>query len=446
MITAPANKTTPLKMPPVPDGKAGFKALQALVRHRSPLAALETLHREMGDIFRINTIPGFNPVVLVGPEANKFVLVTHSNELRWRMEQDPITRLLRQGLLVIDGEPHDKLRHLMSPAFHRRMITHYIEAMWRCTDRVTSAWVDGKTYDMLAELRRMALIILFKTLFNVDLQPELERLWPAILKTLKYVSPGAWLFWPNVPRPGYTRAAQQLDGYLHHIIQTRRKVPGDTGDLLGQLVAIPDLSDDLIRDQLLTMIVAGHDTVTALMAWTLYLLGKHPGSMLRVQTEIDAMLGAEPPTFKSLGQLNYLEQVIKEAMRLYPPAHAGMRRAAKDLNFQGYHIPAGTRIMYSIYLSHRQPDYWPEPDKFDPDRFTPEQHRQRPAHTYVPFGGGSRHCIGAAFGLVEAKVVLARILQQFNLTLIRDNVHPHMGVTLEPRPGVITQVNHRGKS
>jgi cytochrome P450 len=135
--------------------------------------------------------------------------------------------------------------------------------------------------------------------------------------------------------------------------------------------------------------------------------------------------------------------VVKEALRLYPPAHAGMRLAKIDLEYQGYQIPAGTRLMYSVYLSHRQAQYWPQPNRFEPERFSSEQNRRRVPNTYVPFGGGPRNCIGAAFGLVEAKVVMARILQQFELELSQGKVHPHMGVTLEPRPGVLMKVTRR---
>jgi cytochrome P450 len=203
------------------------------------------------------------------------------------------------------------------------------------------------------------------------------------------------------------------------------------------------MSDDLIRDQLLTMLIAGHDTSTALLAWTLCLLGQHPDVLQQVQAEVDAVLGAEPPAFEQLNGLKYLEQVIKESLRLYPPIHLGMRIAATDLEFQGYHIPAGARVLYSIYLSHRMPEYWPDPEKFDPDRFRPEQNRTRPAFVYVPFGGGPRICIGFAFAEVEVKVVLARLLQMFELTLLNDDVHAHMGATLEPRPGVMMKAKRR---
>jgi cytochrome P450 len=440
-----------LSDPPVPKGEAGLQALQVLLRQRSILAALESLHKELGDVFRLS-LPGFNPVVLVGPEANRFVLITARGDLHWRPEGDPVTELLRHGVLVEDGERHDQLRRHMNPALHRRMLPGYVEAMVRCTDRVSRSWNDSVPHDMLVEMRRIALLILTDTMFEVDFGPELDRLFPAILRILSYISPGLWLLWRGVPRPGYRQARRQIDEYLHQIIQARRAVaslPGQPGDgppddLLGLLVTTSGMSDDLIRDQLLTMLIAGHDTSTALLAWALYLLGRHPDVMARVQDEVDRVLGADIPTFDQLNQLQYLEQVIKETLRLYPPIHLGMRIAATDLAFQGYRIPAGTRVMYSIYLTHRHQQYWPQPERFDPERFSSEQNRARPHYIYLPFGGGPRNCLGFAFAHVEAKIVLARIFQNFSLKLDQTTrVHPHMGATLEPRPGVWMSVQRR---
>lgn len=428
--------------PPGPTARAGLVALQTLARQRNILDMLAVLHRELGHVFRL-PLPGFNPVVLVGPEANQFVLVTARHKLRWRAEADPVTNLLEHGLLVTDGPEHETLRHLMNPALHRRMLNHQIEVMRRRTDQVLATWKDGRPYDMLAEMRRIALLILIDALFKVDFSPEMERLWPAILRTLAYISPGPWLVWPGMPRPGYSRARRKLDDYLHQIITARRAAPGAADDLLGLLVATPGLSDEVIRDQLLTMLIAGHDTSTALLAWALYLLGRHPAVMAQAQAEVEAVLGSQPPTLAGLAELRYLDQVMNETLRLYPPIHTGLRLAAEDLEFQGYRIPAGTRVMYSIYLSHRLECSWPEPDRFDPARFGPEQRQTRPPYTFLPFGSGPRNCIGLAFAQVEAKVVLARILQNFDLNLTQAMVRPHMGATLEPHPGVIVQVRRR---
>ncbi len=428
--------------PPVPSGQVGLQALQVILQQKNILAALSVFHREMGDVFRLG-LPGFRPTMLVGPEANRFVLIDQRKNLRWRFEQDPVAKLLGHDILVEDGDLHDSIRRRMNPALHRKMLDTYVSEMVRCTDEVTESWTGDSPLDMLVEMRRAALLILVQTMFRVDFMPEMDRLWQPILKLLDYISPGLWLIWPGAPRLGYQRAWWQMDDYLYRIIRARRENIGETNDLLGLLVTTPGLSDELIRDQLLTMLIAGHDTSTALLAWVWYLLGSHPDAMRQAQTEVDTVLGSEPPEPTHMSQLCYLEQVVKETLRLYPPIHLGTRLAATDLEFQGYRIPAGSRILYSIYLSHRHPKYWPNPDQFDPDRFTPEREKALPPFLYVPFGGGARICLGFLFSQIEAKVVLARILQNFTLELVNERVRPHMGATLEPKPGVTMRVRRR---
>jgi cytochrome P450 len=432
-----------LVQPPVPNSAAGRAALKALIQERNILAALQALHREMGDVFRI-PLPGFNPVVLVGPEANHFVAVEGRGDLRWRTEGDPVTKLLRRGLLVTDGDLHDRLRRTMNPSLHKQRLDGYLQSMWVRTDEVSAGWKAAQPVDMLVEMRKIALLVLMDTLFAVDFRPQIERLWEAILRTLAFISPGMWVIWPGIPRLGYQRAIDKLNAYLYQIIAKRRAAKGSGRDLLGELIEA-GMSDDLIRDQLITILIAGHDTSTALLAWSLYLLGSHPEDLMRAQAEVDAQLGNERPSMEAISRMEFLERVNKEALRLYPPIHIGNRMAAQDLTFQDYRIPAGTRVVYSIYLTHRHPQYWDEPESFHPDRFLSERVQSLPHYAYVPFGGGPRNCIGMAFAQVEAKVILARLLQKYNFKLASKAVHPHMGATLEPRPGVPMYVRARKK-
>lgn len=398
---------------------------------------MQVFHRETGDVFRLS-LPGFNPVVLVGPEACHFVLVNARDQLLWRMEGDPITNLLIHGVLVEDGESHERIRRSLNPALHKQMLAGYTESMLRRTDQVTAAWSDDQPLDMLVEMRKIALLILMDTLFNVDYMPEIERLWNAVLNLIGYISPGVWLVWKDAPRRGYHQARAQMDEYLLRIIRLRRDAGAKNSDMLSVLIQA-EMPDTLIRDQLMTMLIAGHDTSTAMLSWALYLLAKHPESAASVHQEIDAVLGGEMPTAASTLQLPYLNRVIDETLRLYPPIHLGSRITASDLEFNGYALPAGTRVLYSIYLTHRHPDYWQNPDDFDPERFAPQHKASRPPYTYLPFGGGPRNCIGMAFAQVETRVVLARLLQQFKLIQRGGHVHLHMGATLEPRPGVLIQ-------
>lgn len=426
---------------PVPNSQLSLLALRAMIRERTVLAALEVFSQELSPIFQL-ALPGFKSMMMVGPEAARFVLVSGRDDLRWRNEHDPVTELLRHGVLVEDGEAHDRIRRAMNPALHKQMLRLYVDNMLRCTDQVVDCWIDGRSRDMLVELRRVALLVLTKTLYQVDFAPEMEPLWKAILHLLNHISPGLWMIWHGVPRPGYVSNRKKMDDYLYRIIRNRRQAKGDPSDLLGLLVHHSDMDDDLIRDQLITMLIAGHDTSTALLSWVMYLVGQHPAIMQKIHDEVDRILGDSPAQFEHLNQLTYLDQVIDETLRMYPPIHLGSRMTATDLEYQGYTIPANTRVMYSIYLTHRMEQYWDHPRDFDPERFAPGKTRPAP-YTFLPFGGGARNCIGAAFAQVEAKVVLARLFQKYRFELSRRPVHPHMGATLEPRPGVYMTVKHR---
>lgn len=414
--------------------QTGLLALQAL-RHGfgGILPILEIVQRELGDIFQL-TLPGFSPVFVAQPEAIRQVLVEQRDAFLWRLPEDPVTRLLRCGMLVTDGESHDVLRTIMDPSSHRKHFAPRCEHIWQECDRVLDQWQLGRTYNMLVEMRKLALLIFERVYFSHALLPELDTIWQPILRTLDYIGPGIWvLFGVNNP-PSETRI---LDEHLYALIRQRRTQPDPPDDLLTHLVRSLD-DDKLVLDQMLTMLIAGHDTSTAHLAWTLYLLGKHPHWLHQAQNEVQEKLGANPPTPENVADLHILDQVIKESLRLYPPIHVGSRLAIRDVELGGYSIPVGTRVMISYYLVQRHPDIWEAPDSFQPQRWA-EGFRPAP-FTYLPFGGGPRNCIGASFAQLEARLVLARLLQRFRLSLRSDHVFPHMGATLEPRPAVNMQV------
>lgn len=436
----PEPASTPEARPlPIPGAESGRQALTAL-RRGGILEALRVVRDRIGPLFRL-PLPGFDPIVVSGPAANRFVLATDRRRFAWRNETDPVTRLLRHGVLVEDGQSHDDLRRALSPPLHRQAVPAYLPAMAGALDREDAGWTSGMRIDMLPQLRRITLLILVETLFGVDFGPDLDRLWKPILRLLAYISPGPWVVWPGAPRWGHRRARREVDAYLFRLIRDRRSNPRGH-DLLTHLVRDTPLDDDAIRDQLLTMLIAGHDTTTALLAWALVLLGRHPESMARARSEVDANLAGQVPTTESLESLGYLDAVVRETLRLYPPIHLGNRRTMEEMQFGGYRLPGDRRLLVSIYLTHRDPQQWPDPDRFDPDRFLGGP----PAapYAYIPFGGGPRNCIGAHYGLVEAKAVLARLLQRWHLQLLDRPIHPHMGATLEPRPGVWMKVQRRG--
>jgi cytochrome P450 len=412
--------------------------LKGFILERSPLAAMQVLFARMERFFQI-PLPAFKAYVVGGPLANRQVLVTERKKLLWRSPGDPVTALLRHGVLVVDGEEHDKYRSVMEPLLAPGNLPNYVRQMLRHVDRVTDTWTDGQTLDMLIESRRIALLIIMDTLFSVDFWDDMPRMWKSILKAIEYISPGAWIVFPKIPRPGYRKYIQALDHYLYGIIQRRRSA-APRHDMLGHLMDA-GLDDERIRDQMLTMLIAGHDTSTALLAWTFYLLGVNPEMYSRLQSELDQSLQGQPPLTPAGWQPPLLDEIIKESLRLYPPIHLGTRRVAESIDFDGHNVPAGERLIYSIYLTHRDPAIWESPEDFKPERFT--HGCTRPPFAYVPFGGGPRACIGAAFGQVEARLVLARLLQTQHFQLLNPKVHTHMGATLEPRPGVFMRVRRK---
>jgi cytochrome P450 len=421
-----------LSLPPAPGLATGWRALKALIGGRGPLAALSAVHRDLGPVFQL-PVPGFNPIVMAGPEAARFVMLDARADLSWRLESDPVVRLLRHGLLVEDGAAHAALRQVIDPALHRRQLGRYLKAMLAGIERLSDGWGQAATVDALAAMREASLLILTEALFGVDLAPALGQLWRPILRTLQFIGPGLWLVWPGIPRPGYGTARRILDAYLYALVAARRAAPGD--DLVSDLVGA-GLDDDAVRDQLLTLLIAGHDTSTALLAWSLHALTQHPAVLARAQAEVLDRLGPGPITLGALAQLEYLDWVVKETLRRHPPIHIGNRRIMRDLAFGGYRLPAGRRLLFSIYLTHHDPASWLDPERFDPERFAPGASHARSAYSYLPFGAGPRFCLGAAFSQLEARAVLAYLLRHFRLAAAPGRVHEKMGATLEPEPAV----------
>ena len=406
--------------------ETGRAALSALLKEGSPLGPLKVMAQHVGRFFQI-PIPGFRPYVVFGPEANRKILVTERDKVLWR-NTDPVTDILQRGVLIVDGEEHDHYRRLMEPPLHPSHLPEYTSRFLFHTDRVSVQWHDGEVVDMLVESRKIALLIILDTLFSKDAWDDLPFLWTPILKAIEFISPGMWIFWRNMPRPGYKKHLKILDDYLYRLIAKRRMGIFEP-DLLQHLVDA-GLSDDVIRDQMLTMLIAGHDTSTALLAWTFALLGQHPDIHQRVVQEVD-----------TLEKSPLLDQVIKESLRLYPPIHIGNRRVEKEMQFTEGSVPAGERMFYSIYLTHRDPSIWENAEEFCPERFA--HGRKTPPFSYIPFGGGPRACIGGAFGQAEARIVMAHLLRTYKFEFTNHKIHAHMGATLEPRPGVRMKVTKR---
>jgi len=430
---------------PKPTPQAGLRALRAILTGRSVVPALSVFHAETGDIFKLSAL-NFSAIMMAGPEAGRFILTDHRESFIWRLESDPITELLMHSVLVEDGETHDAMRSQLTPSLHRAMMTRYAAGMVARTDQIIDTWADGQRIDMLVEARKIALLILMDSLFDVDFTPELKRLWDSVIYLIKFISPGFWMFWRGVPKPGYKKYRAQMDDYLVQIIGIKRDLLAknptpDTMDMITYLIHV-GMPPARIRDQLMTMLIAGHDTSTAQLSWVFHLLGQHPDALIRAQTEVDTVLQARTPDAENTASLVWVEQCLKETLRLYPPIHLGSRTALHDLEFRGVHIPSGARVLYSIYLTHRDPKHWETADNFQPERFDPGI--KYDPYLYLPFGMGKRNCIGASFAQTEGRIVLARVLQRVRLDATgAPKVHVHMGATLEPRPGVLLTVKKR---
>lgn len=422
----------------------GRNALASFLKEKSPLGPLKILAKHLGYFFQI-PLPMFKPYVVFGAQANKKVLVTERNKVLWR-NTDPVTDLLGRGVLIVDGDEHDHYRKLMEPALHASRVAGYTDLMLHHTDKVSAQWREGEIIDMLTESRKIALLIIMDTLFSKDVWHDVEKIWKPVLKSIKYISPGAWILWRKIPRFGFRKPLKELDEYLFEIIQDRRRWTADSelnglsstvhrpNDLLQHLIDA-NLTDKVIRDQMLTMLIAGHDTSTALLAWTFALLGQHSEIHQQVVNEIDKT--------NNLERVPLLDNVIKESLRLYPPIHIGNRRIAQEMDFDGNKIPKDERLFYSIYLTHRDESVWENAESFCPERFSDGK---KPAGlSYIPFGGGARVCIGATFGQVEARVVLSFLLKNFTFEFTNHKIHAHMGATLEPRPGVMMKVIRRSR-
>jgi cytochrome P450 len=408
------------------------RSLPARIGGNVILRGFEYLRSRRGDVFRM-PLPGFRPTVFTGPAAVRQILVERRNQLLWRTEPDPVVQLLGRGVLVVDGQEHDHIRSLITPWLHRRHFDGYVDTMVAQTDRILRHWRMGETLDMVDEMRKISLLILFATLFSADIGADLHLLWRPILDAIDAISPGAWLIWPGRPRRPSGPELDHLDGYLFRLIDNRRRMATPPDDLLTHLLH-SGMDDTVIRDQMLTLLIAGHDTNTALMSWTLALLGMHREWMAAVQDEIATVLGDRQPTLADVPELAHLDNVIQESLRLFPPIHLGNRIAGESFETPTCPVTAGSRVVYSIYLTQRDPRVWSEAECFRPERFA-DPHPAEP-YAYVPFGGGPRNCVGAAFGRVEASIVLARVLQCTQLQLEPGTIRPHMGATLMPRPGV----------
>jgi len=349
-----------------------------------------------------------------------------------------------KGLLLSEGDFWKKQRRLINPAFHRQRLERYAEQMSDCAARATSSWRSGDVRAIDAEMMSLSLDVAVRTLFGGELGDEAEGVGHAFEdigrffdSTIGRVLGLAWIPTPTNVR--FHRALSKLDGIVGRLIAERRAAASEGSDLLSMLIAAQRedgerMSDIQVRDEVMTLFLAGHETTALALVFAFYLLAEHPEIDRRIFEEIRDVLGGRPPAFDDLPRLTFTDRVIREALRMYPPAFAIVREPLADDVIGGYAIPAGSTVMMWPWLVHRDARFYDAPDEFRPDRWTPEFERALPGEAFFPFGAGQRLCIGTHFAAMEAKLVIASILQRFRLELeSREPLEFLLSITARPK-------------
>jgi cytochrome P450 len=368
--------------------------------------------------------------------------------------------ILGNGLFTSDGDFWRRQRRLAQPAFHRRRVAAFGELMTDATLAMLERWrprvVQGQPLDVAAKFMRLTMDIVTRALFSTSVERDIDTIGDAITTLLNDVAfRFTFPFYPTlkVPTPRNRRflaARATLDRVVYGIISGRRQRPGEHDDLLALLMEARDeetgegMSDEQLRDEVITLFVAGHETTANALTWASYLLSTHVAVARRLETEVDEVLRGGIPTPADLPELRFTRMVIDETMRLYPPAWITNRRAIEADTVCGYRIPAGATISISPYVTHRDPTLWENPEGFDPDRFSAERSASRPHYAYFPFGGGPRQCIGKGFALMESTLVLALLTQRYGLHLVPGRpVEAVAMATLRPRQGMWMRAHSR---
>lgn len=422
---------------------------------RDPLTFLAELARVHGDVVRFR-MGGEEMNLVTHPDHIREVLVTQQRAFKKGRALERARMLLGNGLLTAEGEQHLRQRRLMQPAFHRQRIAAYAETMVEYAQRRAARWAPGATLQVHHEMMALTLAIVGKTLFDADVEGEARDIGQALADTFSafrvsaFLPFGEVLQWLPLPASArFRRGRARLDQTIERIIVERRQAGVDTGDLLSMLLLARDtegdgtgMSNRQVRDEAMTLFIAGHETTAVALSWTWHLLAQHPEIEASWHRELDA-LGDSSLNADSLSQLPLTRRILTESMRLYPPAWIIGRRALEDVDLGEYRIPANAIVIMSQWLVHRDQRWFPEPDRFDPDRWLPERANDRPRFSYFPFGGGARVCIGEPFAWLEGILLLAAIGRRWRFRAGPSSVDPQPIITLRPRTSLPMRVELR---
>jgi cytochrome P450 len=439
-----------------PPGPQGFSVERTLQATRDPLPLLLSLYEEHGPIFSVRLL--HHPVIfMLGPEANHFITVAHPENFHWRESSfGDLIPLLGDGLLTIDDAYHDRAREIMMPAFHREQVAASVAAMVAEANPAIARLKPGQVVDIYEWMRGLAMRIAMRALLGLD--PDEAGKGAAAAEHFERAL-GFYgidfhlrlLRGPRSPFSKMVRSRTVLDEIVYGEISQRRANPDpEKMDILSLLVRVRDetgegFTDREIRDQAMTLMFAGHDTSTSTLTFMVHELARHPDVLARLCEEQDRVLGGAAPDIDKLErEMPYLDMVLDEVLRLYPPAWIGPRRAFKDFEFNGHRVTRGAYVNYCSWASHRIPEVFPEPEAFIPERFTRERKAALQRGAYVPFGGGRRICIGKRFGQIEVKLVATMLLQRLRLDAMPGRTMTVRQMpTLSPRGGLKMRVLSR---
>jgi cytochrome P450 len=454
--------TVPASLPRShPPGPRGVPLLGVLPQLRSdPIATFLDAANRYGDVVRLKAGP-YDGYLVSDPADIKRVLQDNARNYHKSPLYDRLRDGLGNGLLTSEDSLWLRQRRLAQPAFHRQRLIAMADTMVACTEQMLDRWervaASGRTIDLVAEMMALTQAIIVRTMFSTDLGEMADivnRTWPIVNQRIGET------FWATrletmLPLPAnrrFRRALRELETVVYRIVAARRRTRRDDPDLLSMFLSARDedtgegMTDRQLRDEVMTMLLAGHETTSLALSWTHYLLSQHADAERRVAGEVASVIGDRRPTFADVERLTWTRRVLEESLRLYPPAWGFSRLALSDDEIGGFRVPAGSIVFLIPFVVHRRPALWPDPDRFDPDRFAPDREAARPRFAYLPFGGGPRGCIGSQFAMLEAQLILAAVAQRYRIELVPgQQIRPEPLITLRPIPGILARLKKRDR-
>ncbi|MDQ2975969.1 MAG: cytochrome P450 [Acidobacteriota bacterium] len=444
---------------PLPPGPTGHPILGVMPEfNRDTLGFIERC-RDYGDVVRMRFLY-LTVHFLYNPDDIEYVLSTNAkNFIKSRSLRSPFfRRLVGNGLLTSEGEEWKRQRRLAQPAFHRQRISAYGDVMVEYATRMISSWRNGEQRDIHRDMMRLTLEIVVKTLFNADVSGDADKVGQVLSQMVKPFASQAtvkWILDNRLPTPAHRRfnqAAREIDEIVYRIIAERRASSHDQGDLLSMLLAAHDedgsqMTNRQLRDEVMTLFLAGHETTALTLSWAWYLLAQNPEVEKKFHSELDEVLQGRQPTMADMPNLKYTEMIAKESMRLYPPAYGVGRETIDECEIGGYRVPAKSQVFMFQWATQRDARFFEEPHRFCPERWTDDFSNALPKYAYFPFGGGPRLCIGNYFAMMEVVLLLASIGPRFKFSLLPG--HPVSllpAMSLRPKDGITVLVKDRRNS